>query len=100
MSIYARTVVARTGVHPNTKCIKCGITAAKASLLPPTRTGIDHPEYCLTRSFYCGNGKNAKHMCANCHRESEIEGAMNAMDRYAKKHGEDVLAKIMLPKTK
>lgn len=52
MGIYANTMKGRTGVHHNTRCSRCGITAAKASKLQPTPTGINHPEYCVSLSFY------------------------------------------------
>jgi len=102
MGVYARTVKGRTGVHPNTKCYRCGITAAKASRLPPTPTGINHPDYYQSLSFYqsggCNTGVPVTHMCAKCHRETQLEGAMKAMNAYAKRHGEKALAERMLRK--
>jgi hypothetical protein len=35
-------------------------------------------------------------MCPRCHREEALEGAMRAMDAYAKKHGEKALGKLMV----
>ena len=101
MGIFARTVKGRTGVHHNTKCNLCGITAGKASRLPPTPTGINHPEYYQTLSFYqsggCNTGVPVTHTCAVCHRENEIASAMRAMDHYAKKYGEEALGQKMFP---
>ena len=89
-----------TGVHPSTKCSQCRITAAESSKLPSVATGIDHPVYNQTKSFYrsggCNTGVPVTHMCPRCHREEALEGAMRAMDSYAKKHGEKALGKLMV----
>ena len=80
MSIYARTVAGRTGVHHATKCSVCRVTAATFSRREPVDTGINHPEYCRTLSFYL-NQKTGKHMCARCHREDEIRSLFELMDK-------------------
>ena len=36
----------------NPKCARCGITRDESDRLPAVATGIDHPEYCFTKSFY------------------------------------------------
>jgi hypothetical protein len=41
----------KTGVHPNTKCHNCRITATESYKKGPVLTGINHPEYCQTYSF-------------------------------------------------
>lgn len=81
MSNYARTVKGRTGVHPNTRCVVCKITAAKFSRGEPVDTGINHPEYCRTLSFYEQRYGSKKYLCAKCHRESELKSLFEAMDR-------------------
>lgn len=57
------------------------------------RTGIDHPVYFQTKSFY---NYPEGHYCPECHRENELRLVMAAMDNYALKHGETKLAKIFL----
>lgn len=67
-----------TGVHPNTRCSRCKRTAAQAVKMGPAETGIDHPQYRTTYSFF-SQGK--LHWCAHCHREVELERLFGAMDR-------------------
>jgi len=85
--------------HPeNSVCVRCGITKAESDKLPAVATGINHPEYAYTKSFYLGGGNSSDSpveiMCPRCHRESELESCMKAMDNYAKRHGEEALAKV------
>lgn len=84
-----------TGVPKGTKCARCGILAEDSAKLPPALTGINHPEYFQTRSFYRYGDERigpVTHMCPRCHRESELELTMKAMDAYAAKYGEKALA--------
>jgi hypothetical protein len=85
----------KTGVPANTKCAQCGITAADSFGRGPVATGINHPEYFQTYSFYqyggCNTGIPITHLCPRCHRERELRLTMEAMDRYAAKHGENAL---------
>ncbi len=77
----------KTGVHPRTKCFLCRKTAKEAFYGPPVITGINHPEYYQTRSFYGWGGyESGNHVCANCHRENELKSLFALMDaRDAKK---------------
>lgn len=83
----------KTGVNPKTKCIKCGITAKDSFSKGPVLTGINHPEYYQTYSFY--NYRENQSMCPRCHREHEIDLTMKSMDAFAAKHGEKALANKM-----
>lgn len=69
-----------TGVDPNTKCAQCKITAAQSFRLGPVPTGINHPVYYQTYSFY-QSIKDGKHYCPRCHRENEIKAVFDAMDK-------------------
>lgn len=80
----------KTGVDPKTRCIKCGITAEESFKKGPASTGINHPEYSQTYSFY-KYGEN-QHMCPRCHKEHQLDLSMKSMDAYAAKHGEKKLA--------
>ena len=68
-----------TGVHPNTKCTHCRITAAASFKLGPVDTGINHPVYCETYSFY-QSISDKKYYCPRCHRELELKKLFEAMD--------------------
>lgn len=72
-------------------CDKCGITKEEAKKFP-VATGINHPEYRTTTSFSLSQDGGV--LCARCNREAEIKSCMDAMDRYAEKHGEKKLAKL------
>ena len=89
----------KTGVPCDTKCFRCGITAEQSFAKGPFPTGIVHPEYCETYSFYCygehPDAPSSKHACPRCHKEIELEKTMKAMDAYAKRHGEKALANRM-----
>jgi hypothetical protein len=73
------------------KCNKCKKTQKQRNLEPPAKTGINHPVYCRTKSFY----KYAEdvYLCPECHREKQLELVMASMDNYAKKFGEKALAR-------
>ena len=73
----------KTGVHPNTKCFVCGITAAKSFKKGPVDTGINHPEYFQTYSFYYYG--NNKHYCPRCHKEAQLKGLFDLMDKREQK---------------
>lgn len=75
----SRHIARHTGVHPNTRCAVCKITAAKSFEKGPVDTGINHPIYKETYSFYSwGDGK---HVCPRCHRENELKTLFEAMDK-------------------
>lgn len=59
-------------------CDRCGITKQEAKK-HPVDTGINHPQYRFTTSFYLGNRGQVN--CAACHREMELETLFAAMDR-------------------
>lgn len=58
-------------------CDRCGITKEEAKK-HPVATGIDHPEYKTTTSFYLSYDGGV--LCARCHRESELESLFKLMD--------------------
>lgn len=72
-------------------CSRCGKTQAQRNLEPPMATGIDHYVYGWTKSFLLY--PNGTYLCPECHKETQLENLFKAMDNYAKKHGEDALAK-------
>jgi 7-cyano-7-deazaguanine synthase in queuosine biosynthesis len=83
-----------TGVPPNTKCADCGITATESVKLGPVQTGINHPVYKETYSFY-KSIKDNKLRCPRCERENEIKGVFKAMDAFEKKNGTPALKERM-----
>ena len=70
----------KTGVHPNTKCFICGITAAESFKKGPIETGMNHPEYCQTYSFYGYGSKQDKNLCPRCHKEKQLRDLFAVMD--------------------
>lgn len=68
----------KTGVPLNTKCFRCNKTNQESFALGPFPTGINHPEYYQTYSFY-RYGEN-KHACPRCHKEMELESLFKLMD--------------------
>ena len=68
----------KTGVEVDTKCQSCGITAEESYALGPVHTGINHPEYCKTYSFYSWGGES-KHTCPRCHKEESLKKCFDAM---------------------
>jgi len=77
----------KTGVDPDTRCRRCRITARDSVKRGPFPTGINHPEYCETYSFYLyDQGKEtAHHMCPPCHKEAELESLFALMDARDKR---------------
>jgi hypothetical protein len=65
----------KTGVRPNRKCHQCKITAKESYELGPADTGIDHPEYSKTYSFYLH--MDGKSYCPRCHREIKLKQLMD-----------------------
>jgi len=63
-------------------CDNCGITKEEAKNRP-VATGINHPDYAYTTSFYLGH--NGEVNCAACHRENELKLCFEAMDRHDKR---------------
>lgn len=39
-------------------CARCGIKQSERNRLPPMATGINHPEYCYTKSFSTQDREN------------------------------------------
>lgn len=62
-------------------CDRCGISKEEAKKFP-VDTGINHPGYRYSISFYLDNKGGA--LCARCHREQEIAWAIAAIDRREK----------------
>ena len=63
----------KTGVPLDTVCQVCKITAAQSMKLPAVLTGINHPQYFETYSFYTdANDKSKKYTCPRCHRDGAI----------------------------
>ncbi len=58
-------------------CDKCGIDKDEAKK-HPVDTGINHPEYRYSTSFYLSI--NGGVLCAKCHREEELKSLFNLMD--------------------
>jgi len=81
----------------NNHCVDCGISQADSNKLPAVATGINHPDYSYTKSFYLEGGQHANSeviiRCPRCHREHQLESTFKAMDRYANQYGEEALAK-------
>lgn len=66
-------------------CDRCGITQKEAEK-HPVATGINHPQYKYSTSFYLGTDGSV--LCARCHKEKELEDlfkTMNARDAARKK---------------
>jgi len=63
------------------KCCVCGITDKERDKLPPMPTGINHPVYCKTTSFYESNVKPKKFWCPECHKEKELKELFELMDK-------------------
>jgi hypothetical protein len=59
-------------------CDRCGITKAQRNLKAPMSTGINHPEYCYTKSFSLGG--NGEVLCPECAREKKLEQLFRVMD--------------------
>lgn len=78
------TVKGRTGVHHSTRCRVCKITAAESVKRGPVDTGINHPVYCQTYSFYQNEDRNTSipvtHLCPRCHREQALKSLFATMD--------------------
>lgn len=79
-------IESQTGVNPETKCCICGITARESYKLGPVNTGINHPEYCRTYSFYSNVKKEM--FCPRCHKESEIKALMDLLEARENKRKE------------
>jgi hypothetical protein len=62
-------------------CDRCGITK-EAAKNHPVKTGINHPDYATTTSFYLSWDGGVT--CARCHRELEIRKIFKAMDKEDK----------------
>lgn len=88
-TVTTKPIVEGTGVPVGTTCKRCGITAEESAKLPPVETGIDHPVYCQTKSFYHYN--DGKHMCPRCHRETQLESLFEAMDNYEQRTGKKLM---------
>ena len=59
-------------------CDRCGISKEKRKTLPAFDTGINHPTYRYSTSFYLGFDGDV--MCPECHKETELEKLFNLMD--------------------
>lgn len=73
-----------TGVPLNTKCARCGITAKASFNKGAFDTGINHPTYRYTYSFYNYSqfiGKKNVHYCPRCHKETELEKLFDVMEK-------------------
>lgn len=72
----------------NNVCVRCGITQEESNKLPAVATGINHPDYDFTKSFYlagANNGNDPAYIwCPRCHRESELEKLFAVMDKRDK----------------
>ena len=83
-------VLYRRELHKkNPKCARCGITRDESDRLPAVATGIDHPEYCFTKSFYLSQN-TLEHHCPRCHRELDLESCFKAMDDCEKRTGKNL----------
>jgi hypothetical protein len=69
-----------TGVEPDTRCARCKITAAESVKRGAFPTGIDHPVYHETHSFY-QHLDDGKHFCPPCHREMKLAELFDLMDK-------------------
>jgi ribosomal protein L37AE/L43A len=65
-------------------CKRCGKTKTQRLKEPPMFTGINHPEYMYTKSFYKYGEDN--YLCPECHKETQLEELFKVMDAYEKKH--------------
>lgn len=68
----------KTGVDLDTRCFECGINAEESFNKGAVNTGINHPEYKTTYSFY-HYGKN-QDVCPRCHKELELGKLFAVMD--------------------
>jgi hypothetical protein len=76
----------KTGVPPDTMCQICGITAEQSVKKGPVETGINHPEYSETYSFFTDSqNKTGLYMCPRCHRENSVKKLFDFMDKRDKK---------------
>lgn len=64
-------------------CDLCGITKEKAKEIP-VLTGIDHPKYKYSTSFYYSF--TGEVLCAQCHRGKEIG---QVIDKIGNKSGDE-----------
>ena len=61
-----------------TPCDRCKKTYGQRKKEPPMPTGINHPEYCFTTSFYLSYYGGVT--CPECHKEMELESLFKLMD--------------------
>ena len=66
-------------------CNRCGISKKEAKKFP-VNTGIDHPFYRYSTSFYLS--MNGDVLCAKCNKEMELKKVFEAIDHYEKLIGE------------
>jgi len=59
-------------------CDRCGISKKEAEKYP-IDTGINHPFYRYSTSFYLDT--NGGVLCAKCHKETELESLFKLMDK-------------------
>ncbi len=66
-------------------CDRCGIHKDNA---PTVDTGINHPQYRYSNSFYLNT--NGRVLCTKCHKEEELESLFKLMDKRDKNRKEEV----------
>jgi hypothetical protein len=65
-------------------CDRCGITEEEAKKYP-VETGINHPFYNKTTSFFLGIDGSVT--CARCHGEKELEDLFRVLDKKEREEG-------------